>query len=343
MKASRSIHLSIGNALPHGNAAESAAILALWQDVQGYFNECAFSAACPGRAEAGNYLIRLDATAQLRLMQRAQQEAGSFDGWRQAHVHDESKSLAASLLLEVGAAADFLNEQEAYEIATLFLQQLVLAINLTLPGACRVLQTAFTGEIGHRYEAQSFDSKLYYGAFRNLRDLGWWQRHSLGFDQIWQWLEKVDGSHGNTAIKHLDKVLFTLIKLAEQRSAASSRTALLVLYQLETLLDCRSPMDARHLRKRIHLVLGALPETGNCINELYAVRDGLLFGNRPVLRSPLISHYDITEFMEQEDQCYNAVELGTALTLVLLRELIQRDAQAFLFSERVEFGPTHAD
>jgi len=343
MKASISIRLSIGNALPHGNAAESAAILALWQDVQGCFSECAFRAACPGRAQAGNYLIRLDATAQLNLMQQALQEAGSFDGWRQAHMSDASKSLASSLQLVLSAAAGSLEEQEAYEIATLFLQQLVLAINLAQPGACRLLHTAFTGENGHRYEAQSFDSKLYYGAFRILRDLGWWQRHNLGFDQIWQWLESVDGSHGNTAIKRLDKVLFTLIKVAEQRSPASSRTALLVLYQLETLLDCRSPLDARHLRKRIHLVLGALPEAGDCINELYAVRDGLLFGNRPVLRSPLIAHDDIAEFMEQVDQCYNAVELGTALTLVLLRELIQRDAQAFLFSERVEFGPAHAD
>lgn len=337
MNTPKSITLTIGNALPHGNTAESADILALWQEMHRSFHKYAFSAAVPGSAGFRNYSISLDAGPLLVLMEQALQGSGSFDSWRQAHVRDAGKSLAASVRLDIGTAVGAPEEQEAFEIATLFLQQLVVAANLALPGACRLLQTTFTGEGGYRYEAPFFDSRLYYGAFRNLRDLDWWQRHNLGFNRIWQWLEQAEGSHGYTAIQDLDKVLFTLLKVAEQRNELSSRTALLVVYQLETLLDCRSPMDARLLRNRIRLVLGSLPEAADCIGELYSVRDGLLLGSRPVLRSPLITHDDIAEFMEQIDQHNNPVELGTALVLVLLRELIHRNAQAYVFSESVDY------
>jgi len=341
MNMSKHITLTIGNALPHGNATESAGILALWQEIHKGFRQYAFSATAPGCAESRNYSISLDAGPLLALMEQALQGSGSFDSWRQAHVRDPGKSLAAAVQLEIGTADGAPEEQEAFAIATLFLQQLVVAANLAQPGACRLLQTTFTSEGGYRYEAPSFDSRLYYGAFRNLRDLGWWQRHSLGFSRIWQWLERTEGSHGYTAIQSLDKVLFTLLKVAEQRNELSSRAALLVVYQLETLLDCRSPMDARLLRNRIRLVLGSLPEAADCVGELYDIRDGLLLGSRPVLRSHLITHDDIAEFMEQVDQHNNPVELGTALVLVLLRELIQRDAQAFVFSESVAYRLFH--
>lgn len=343
MNKSRSIQLSIGNALPHGNAAESASILALWQEMQTYFRKRAFSAVCAGGNASRTYFISLDTGALVALMEQALRGAGSFDAWRQAHVRNANKSLAGALLLEISTDAGAPEEQEAYEVATLFLQQLVIATNLVQPGACRLLQTAFRGEGGYRHEAQSFDAKLYYGAFRNLRDLGWWQRHNPGFGKVWQWLECAEGSHGPTAIRSLDKVLFTMLKVAEQRNEQSSRTALLVVYQLEMLLDCRNPMDPRHLRNRIRLILGDLPEAADCVNELYGVRDGLLLGSRPVQRPPLIVHDNVAEFMQQVDQHNSAVQLGIALVLVLLRELISHDAQAFVFTESVAFSSFQRD
>jgi hypothetical protein len=274
----------------------------------------------------------------LSLMEHALQSDGSFDARRQALAEHAGKSLVGALVIEVGSDKEIPQEHEAYEVATVFLQQLVVAINLVQPGACRLLQTTFKSEGGHRYEAQVYDSKLYYGAFRNLRDLGWWQRHNPGFDKTWQWLERVDSSHAYTAIGSLEKVLFTVLKVAEQRNELSSRTALLIIYQLEMLLDCRGPTDPRHLRNRLRLVLGDFPEAADCITELYGARDGLLLGSRPVQRPPLICHDSVGEFMEHLDQHNNAVELGTALVLVLLRELISRNAQGFAFTESVAFS-----
>lgn len=340
MNRSRTIHLSIGNALPNGSGTESASVLALWREIHAYFRQRPFSATLPGHASTGTYLVSLDATFLLALMEQALQTDGSFDGRRQALAENAGRSLAASLMIEVGTEARMPEEHEAYEVATMFLQQLVIAINLVQPGACRLLQTVFKSEGGHRYEAQAFDSRLHYGAFRNLRDLGWWQRHNPGFDKAWKWLERVESSHGLVAIGSLEKVLFTVLKVAEQRNEQSSRTALLVLYQLEMLLDCRTPADSRHLRNRLRLVLGDISEAADCIAELYGVRDGLLLGSRPVQRPPLVCHDSVAERLEPFDRHDNVVEMGTSLVLVLLRELLSRGAQGFSFRESVSFSPS---
>lgn len=335
MNKIRSIDLAIGNALPPGNAAESASILALWEEVHAYFRNRSFMVSL-GSGATRVYFVTLDTSKLHALMEHALRSAGSFDAARQICVRNANRQLASSLSIDIGSEAHAPDDQEAYEVATVFLQQLVVAINLVQPGGCRLLQTEFRGEGAHRYEAQCFDAKLYYGAFRNLRDLGWWQRHNPGFAKVWQWLEQSEGSHGNTAIKNLDKVLFTMLKVAEQRNETSSRAALLVIYQLEMLLHCRSPLDARHLRSRIRLVLGDIPEAADCIAELYAVRDGLLLGSRPVQRPPLVRHDEGAGAAEQLESHNNAVALGTALVLVLLRELISHDSQAFLFTESVQ-------
>jgi hypothetical protein len=339
MNQSRHVHLHIANAFPHGNPAESASVLALWQEVQSYFYERPFTASVAGRSAPRTYVITLDAVFMLNALEHALGIAGSFDAWRQSHVHNANKSLAAALVLKISAADTAPEEMEAYEVATLFLQQLVVALNLVQPGGCRLLQTEFRGDGGHRYESQAFDAKLYYGAFRNLRDLGWWQRHNPGFDKVWRWLERAEGSHGNTAIKPLDKVLFTMVKLAQQRDEFSARTALLVIYQLEVLLDCRSPTDPRHLRNRIKLILGEFPEAADCIGDLYTARDGLLLGSCPVRRPPLVAHDSVGEFTEQLECQGNAIEMGIALVLVLLRELIGRDAGEYAFTESVALVP----
>lgn len=337
MNQYRHVHLHIANAIPPGNPAESASILTLWQELQNYFHERPFIVSVAGRATPRTFLISLDTVFMLKAMEHALGNAGSFDAWRQAHVHNANKPLSAALLLEISATDGAIEETEAYQVATLFLQQLVVAINLVQPGACRLLQTEYKGDGGHRYEAQAFDAKLYYGAFRNLRDLGWWQRLNPGFDKVWQWLERTEGSHGSTAIKRIDKVLFTMIKLAQQRDEFSARTALLVIYQLEMLLDCRSPTDPKHLRNRIKLILGEIPEAADCIGDLYLSRDGLLLGSCPVLRPPLIAHDSVGEFAEQMERQNNAIEMGIGLVLVLLRELISRDAEDYAFSESVAF------
>lgn len=329
------IQLVIGNAIPHGNTADSGDIISLWQQLKEFCREREFVTQCLGKPSIRKYTVALNAEQLLVVLQHASSTSGSFDEYLLAHVQDEAISIAAVLQIEVSVADGVLAEPEAYEVVTLFLQQMILAANLILPGSFQMLNTSYKGKGAYLYETQNFDSKLFFGAGKNLKDSGWWQRQAPTLETTWNWLEQVGVSQAHTAIKNINKTLFSMLKVAEQRNENSARAVLLVVYQIELLLDCRNRNDFNRLRKRARMILGDIPESADCINALYEVRDGMFLGSQPVNRPALISKFATVGFSEVMGFHDSAVELGVALVLVLLRELISKRAEAFVFTERV--------
>jgi len=154
---------------------------------------------------------------------------------------------------------------------------------------------------------------------------------SLG--TVWGWLTKCETSCTDTALNNINKVLFTLLKAAEQRHEYSARTVLLVIYQLEVLLDCRQAGNHELLHARARSVLGAIPEQSNCLRELQDVRNNLFLASQPVHRPPLICNHTADALRGQSGQHNSAVESGTAMVLALLQDLIRHQAQSYTFSE----------
>ncbi|MDT8397794.1 MAG: hypothetical protein RQ899_04185 [Pseudomonadales bacterium] len=333
MTSSLSLDLHIGNAIPHGNAAESAAIITLWQGLQDYFVQQAFTAQGSINGKAQSWLITLDSSRLLQALENAAVLAGGFDAYREAHVRDEEKSLAAVLNLDIACKDGTVSEVEAYQVATVFIQQIILAANIALPGSLQILDARFSGAGAHRFEAQTFDSIVFYGALKCARHGQGPALRTPAFDDVWQWLQTCEVSTTHTAIKSINKVLFTLLKVAEQRHEYSARTVLLVLYQLEVLLACRHAPAPDHIRQRTRLVLGSIPESADCFKELYEVRNSLFLGDQPVHRPPLISHGSGDELKARIGQHNTAVELGTALVLALLQDLLSHGQQDFAFKE----------
>jgi hypothetical protein len=115
-----------------------------------------------------------------------------------------------------------LDEIESYQVATIFLQQLNLAANIIIPGSMQVLNAQYTGAGAHRFEAQNFDSRILYGARRTAIYNDWPKLGSPTFDTVFAWLESCETSTVDTAIRDINKVLFTLLKVAEQRHEYSA-------------------------------------------------------------------------------------------------------------------------
>src|SRR5690606_6488931 len=135
-----------------------------------------------------------------------------------------------------------------------------------------------------RYEAQNFDARIFFGAGRIAGYNNWPLLGSPAPDKVWAWLEACENSQTEIAIKEINRVLFTLLKVAEQRHEYSARTVLLVIYQLELLLDDRHASSPTELRQRLRMILGAIPESADCLAELVEVRNNLFQGNQPVRR-----------------------------------------------------------
>lgn len=334
MSTSTTIQLDIANALPQANAADSTRIVALWHEIGHCFRNRDFSAQARPGGRSKRYNLSLDAAALIDTMESALQQSGSFDQRRAAHISDRSAVVAGNLLVTVADRTGDLAEREVYDVANLFLQQLVLAANLVLPGSLQILAARFVGPGAHLVEAGVADSVIFTGVRKVVAEH--WQVPAVGFEQVWHWLEARELGHTHTAIRSIDKVLLTQLKVAEQRHEYSARTVLLVLFQLEQLLDCHARNDAALLRRRLRMLLGDLPAAVDCIKDLIDVRAELLQGYQPVMRPPLLAHDMHEELEDLLGQHNMTVVNGAALVQALLLQLIARNGSDFVFSENVE-------
>ncbi|WP_404361785.1 hypothetical protein [Marinobacter sp.] len=333
MTSSVTVQLQVGNAIPPGNEKETGEIIEFWRRANAFFANLRFTAQGQLNGLADSYRVGLDAGELIAAMENARDESGSLSGHQVAHLEDPAKAISAGLSVTVSADNHTTTEEEGYQVATVFIQQLVIAVNLLRPGAIQLLDTRFTGEGSHKYEAQSYDSGIYYGALKASQEDQWPPLKELSLEQVWGWLEATESSQKDTAIKSINEALFTLLKVAEKRLEYSARTALLVMYQLEILLDCREVNSQADVYHRTGLILGQFPHSDSWLSELQGARNGLFMASVPVHRPPLICHTTDKALRQQFGQHHSAVESGTAVVLALLHDLIAHDAQRYRFSE----------
>ena len=329
---SAAINLHISNALPPGNDTESRQVLLLWQQIATFFDKREFKAAAGIRSQENVYRVTVDCSALINLMETALSNSGSFD----KHIVKDTESvdrLAEATLVFTIDGDPAPSRHACYELVTVLTQQILLAAHIARPGSVQLLRTQFEGEAAQRYEAQQFDANILYGAGRAARQNAWPPLADLSFEQVWQWLEVCETACTHTALRDINKVLFTLLKVAEQRHEYSARTVLLVIYQLETLMACRQPGRQDSLGARLRMVLGAMPEAADCIRELQEVRNNLFVASQPVHRPPLISHNTSDALREQVGQHNSAVEHGVAIVIALLQDLVRHQKQSYTFTE----------
>ncbi len=338
MTATATIRLLTGNAIPPGNEEKSRAIIEFWQQVDGFFRHKPFLTCSSAGSEVLPWSVTLEVAPLLHTLKNAHSQSGSFNRHRQGYIETAKQNVEGELVISIASDQQELDETASYQLATNFIQQLVMAAHIACPGALQILQGRFVGAGAHRYEPQQFDARLFYGAERTARDHQWPPLVQLDFEQVWRWLEASEVSQTDTAIKGINKVLFTLLKVAEQRHEYSARTVLLILYQLEILLDCRQFNSLPLLYDRLRLVLGDIPEAANCLKQLHEIRHLLFTGSQPVHPPPLICHTTDSTLQEQLGQHNSVVESGTALVLALLQDLVTHNAHHYRFSEDFSRG-----
>lgn len=333
MTSSATIQLQVGNAIPPGNDKETHEIIEFWHQANAFFVDLPFKAQGKPGGSSGSYHIRLDARELIAAMENARDHSGSFSRHQVAHVTDPAMAITAGLSVTVSAENHTATEEERYQVATVFIQQLVIAVNLIKPGAIQLLDSRFVGEGAHKYEAQNYDSRIYYGALKASQENQWPPLKNLSLENVWAWLEDTGSSRTNAAIKSINEVLFTMLKVAENRHEDSARTALLVMYQLERMLDCRQVNSLADVHHRTALILAHPPHSDEWLSELQAARNNLFVASVPVHRPTLICHTTEHVLRQQSGQRHSAVELGSALVLALLHDLIAHGAKRYKFSE----------
>lgn len=325
---------NIDNIIPHADERTTQNILALWQDAAENLHGCTLPCVHPGSGKCVEVSFKADFSAILACLQDASTQSGSFDAYRRLHLQNSALPVGASLPLTVSCGDTRLEHGDAFALGYLFAQQLYLTLNLALPGSCQMLGVSFRGEASHLYEAPSLDSKVFYDTRMSAQQQNWPTLTTLSVAQVWNWLTQTGLSRSDVAISSINKVLFHLLKLGQQSHRYGSKSALLVIQQIELILG--QPLgqeETSRLRERCKLVLGDIPEAADCFIALFQLRTDLLQGKHPVRRPALIGHTLSEENRELVAAHNSAIELGASIVVGLLQNLIIKGQQQFSFRE----------
>lgn len=332
MTSELSFHIHVDNIIPHADKNASQGILSIWKAAHQFFSETDYQCVSADGNKILDLQVKLDLSGAIEIIESAIQRAESLDGYRQLHAENSDTEIGAILAISLSSAAgpDPISTQDAYYVTSTFQQQLFLTLNLAFPGSCKLIGARFVGHNAHLYEAQSFDSKLFYDARMTRQQEGWPVSQSLDLPTVWNWLYAQGFSRSETAISSINKVLVNLLKLGQQRHRFGSRSALLTTQQFELLLNTH---DETQLRSRTRLVLGDIPESSDCFVALLKLREELITGNHPVRRPALIRHSATEESREQISRHNTTIELAANIIISLLQRLIKTGKNKYQFKE----------
>jgi|DeeseametMP0441B_FD_contig_51_79970_length_1120_multi_2_in_0_out_0_1 hypothetical protein len=332
MTSENSFHIHVDNIIPHADEHASQEILTVWKAANQFFSDTTYECVSYNGDKILDLQIKPDLTGAIEIIESAIQRAKSLDGYRQLHAENSDTEIGAVLAISIAPSqsSDKISAEDAYYAASTFQQQLFLTLNLAFPGACKLLGARFVGYNAHLYEAQSFDSKLFYNARMTCRQEAWPQAQNLDLPTIWNWLNTQGFSRSDTAISSINKVLVNLLKLGQQRHRFGSRSALIASQQFELLLHT---IDETQLRNRTRLILGDIPESSDCFVALLNLRNELIAGNHPVRRPALICHSLNEESREQITRHNTTVELAANIMISLIQTLIKSGKSKFKFKE----------
>ncbi|MBK8971123.1 MAG: hypothetical protein IPM37_07030 [Hahellaceae bacterium] len=336
------LSLQVDNLIPRGDPEETRAIIELWTSAQAHLQNKPFEVQDPGSGKSLSFTLSLKADAALGLMNAVRSQFGSFNAARRERATHADMTLGAVLAVELAAAPDDTSLLGTYHAASVFFQQLYLALNLALPGACQLLATRFIGEQAHRFESQNFDASAFYDARASALEQTWPPLSTLDFVSVWAWLERTGNCESNTAVTPINKVLIDLLKVGQQQNAQSARTALLVANQIELLLGTHRDEDLRTARQRASLIFGPPPEAADGFKVLFQLRQALFKGAHPVRRPALVYHSPEDETVGLLKPHNSGVERSFAVILALLQQLIKENAQAYRFSESLTIDSFNA-
>lgn len=334
MVNSQTVILNIGDVIPNAGDNESNWIISAWEGADKYIKNVPFKVEDPYQAKLVEYSVSLDASDLMNTLKNAHEASGGFANYLQACKKEEGATrgkLIVSLQTENGS----LEAYSLYHSVTVFVQQLVLAMNIALPGSCQILNASYEGEGAESFEPPQIDSSIFTNGWLSAFDADWPILKPLKFSDVWKWLDTQCTSQTDTALSTVNKVMFCLLELAHQSSSYSSSNVLLVSHMLELFGKMENDVNHNLLRERISIILGQPSDKADSFNELYRMKQSLIRSEQPVRRPALVYHDADDEILQQLEMHNSPVEQALAIVLALLQDLVINKCSAYQFSEQV--------
>ena len=334
MATSETIKLIIDDVIPNAGDNESAWIVSAWEGLSKHLQSVPFQVEDPYRAELDKFTVSVDVSEVIAILKQAVEVKGGFANYLQAAI-DEDLPMGAVISMTLESDAANMEKYTLYHAVSVLTQQIMLAMNICLPGSCQFLEAYFEGDQSELFETPEFDSEMFTNGWLSAFDSEWPQLKPLKFAEVWQWLTDQATSETDTAIRPINKVLFGLLELCQPRSMFEARDALLMAHMLETLTDAEDNSQSDVVRDRVVSILGEPSPKADSFNELYRLKKAMIRGDLPV-RRPALTFHDADEEILQQLEAHNSpIEQALAVLLGMLQDLVINNAKGYKFSEQV--------
>jgi len=325
----KTIEVLVSQPVPNVPTSMEAAIISVWEQAQSDLADDDFTVEDPVNQKQMTYKLRVDFSEIITLLKMAREYEGGFTKYRQYLRLDNAKQKPPIIRIHLEAPENPENILSYYHAAAVFLQQWFLAMNISVPGSCQILEAKYIHDETNSFDPPSLQAAPFIDAYLNSLDQQWPEVKHLNFGVVSRWLSKLQTSRTETALYPINKILFGLLELGQKSLGLTNKHSVLVAKLLDMITE--SGFDnPRLVRSRIGLILGS--ET-NSISELYRLRDEHVKGARPFKRHAL-RVYDYEEEVLRNLRVHKSpVEEGLAILLALVQKLCSEDASSFLFEE----------
>lgn len=323
------VQVKIGHATPIHGGTDIQAFISTWKAAEGLFHD---------REHLG-YKVTLDATDTLQLLDMtAKRERGIEKPFKDRLKNRMSKKLAplGSQILLTFRSSESADPENP--IIQRFLQNLYLAMNLSVPGSCNLHRASFqarptarTRRIYSRGEQDvwlDLTAEDLESAWHSALKHGWPRLERIDLVKTWEWLERVGALAVDVAREPWERALFTILRVGSPQSHDPDLIQLCV-QAVEALLGEGAPVSV--IKRRVEFVLSAPNTNKGWYNELHKTRSKLAHGAAPLVRpgSWLREEEPGGEVLKYLDQ----IDQACAVLLALIQALVLKNARTFQISE----------
>ena len=332
---SKTIEVSIGQAVPNLTGTAATAAIAAWREAQQLLQQCPFSVEDPFSEQQDGYSLSMDVSSVIAVLDKAAKTDGGFPKFRQQLREKPQADAVATIRITLAAKGTPHGELAYYHASAVALQQLYLCLNIAAPGSCQFVDTRFPDVATASFDPLNLESAPFVDGYLNSVDAEWPVIKPLAVATVWNWLDAMNTSETDTAILSTNKVLFGLLELGYSQSGLKNKNIVLICHLLELLTETTLADSLNQVRSRLKLMLGSRSQEGDSLHELYRLKQNYISGARPYRRQALKIHDTQEESIRQLATHNSPAEEGLAIIIAVLQKLVQANASGFKFEEQL--------
>lgn len=222
-----------------------------------------------------------------------------------------------------------------------FLENLYLAMNLSVPGSCNLYRTSFKSTRNYersvwrrRRETIRLDlaAQPFEGAALFAVERGWPTHQPIDLRRTWKWLNQTGLLALDVGESPWQRAVFTLLRIGNLESQYPDAIFYCV-QSIEALVSEGVPAPASVTKRRVESVLGVPRTHKNWFSDLQRIRSQVAHGTAPLVR---LSGFLNTDPGNATKKSFENIDLSVAVLLALLQRLIAKDATRFQITEVID-------